>query len=336
MRPLKRDLACAPTTSHPPDNSADKLTMPDLAPVSIVMTYRDRMTQLRNTLRSFVLHGYTNVSVVIVDDGSEREPVDPAIATAFDFPISIISTSGNRTYSNPCVPFNRGFARATGEIILIQNAECLHVSDLVSHTRANITPSRYLTYACFGLSEKESERLNGHGGWTLDDVDAIVSRNRRQAGGSDGSWYNHSEYRPKALHFASAIARDNLLRLGGFDERYATGTAYDDEELVVRVRRMGLAVEIIDDHAVIHQWHGRERLRSKWDQHARQGRNELLFRLVTLHEKTPLPSARSVRYRLFTALSGILVPAYVIARVVGRMASISFQAVRQMTLAHRS
>ncbi len=43
--------------------------------------------------------------------------------------------------------------------------------------------------------------------------------------------------------------------LEGFDERYAHGIAYDDDEFLHRVVKSGLDVSIIDEPFVIHQWH---------------------------------------------------------------------------------
>ena len=68
-------------------------------------------------------------------------------------------------------------------------------------------------------------------------------------------WYNHSIYNPNAFHFTSAITMKDLEELGGFDERYADGIGYDDMDLIARIRRKGMSVEIVDDPYVIHQAH---------------------------------------------------------------------------------
>ena len=67
--------------------------------------------------------------------------------------------------------------------------------------------------------------------------------------------YNHSKYNPNAFHFCSAITRKDLDDLGGFDERYANGIGYDDMDLIARIRRKGMKVEIVDSPFVVHQAH---------------------------------------------------------------------------------
>lgn len=53
------------------------------------------------------------------------------------------------------------------------------------------------------------------------------------------------------------MLREDLERVGGFDERYAPGLAYEDDEFLARVKRAGIKVEIIDDPFVVHQKHKR-------------------------------------------------------------------------------
>ena len=78
---------------------------------------------------------------------------------------------------------------------------------------------------------------------------------RPYIGGTALGWYNHSRFRPVHFHFCSAMTRSNMAKLNGFDERYAHGIGYDDDELIARVRILGLKLTITDDVSVIHQYH---------------------------------------------------------------------------------
>jgi hypothetical protein len=53
------------------------------------------------------------------------------------------------------------------------------------------------------------------------------------------------------------MLKKDLEDIGGFDERYAPGLAYEDDEFLARVKRAGIEVRIIDDPFVIHQKHKR-------------------------------------------------------------------------------
>jgi GT2 family glycosyltransferase len=78
---------------------------------------------------------------------------------------------------------------------------------------------------------------------------------KRYGGEKKGGWLNHNKYRQSYFHFCSAITKENLNLLDGFDEKYAMGIGYDDNDFLIRVRKLGLKVEIVDNVSVIHQWH---------------------------------------------------------------------------------
>ena len=56
-------------------------------------------------------------------------------------------------------------------------------------------------------------------------------------------------------HFCSAMTKEDLDDLGGFDMRYAQGVGYDDNDFIYRVRLKGMTTKIIDNPFVIHQYH---------------------------------------------------------------------------------
>lgn len=223
--------------------------------VSIVMTYFERSTQLRNTLLSFVEHGYgPDVEVIIVDDGSVAERAElPAFGYDFDIRIIYIEPAA-KWYSNSCIPFNLGFAAARGDIVILQNAECLHLGNIVRHARANISESNYLSYACYSLDEATSKAIDIPGN-RLQSISQLVNSDEAPTVDGGNGWYNHSAFRPAAYHFCAAILKANLLRLGGFDERYARGIGYDDNEILERIRNLPLEVRIVDEEIVVHQYH---------------------------------------------------------------------------------
>ena len=94
-------------------------------------------------------------------------------------------------------------------------------------------------------------------------------------------WFNHPNLRPMRYHFCSCLTRDNLIDLGGFDERYADGYCWDDNEFLHRIIKKGLETVIVGpEHGfVVHQWHEKGPLRGACPQwHA----NRWLFENVTM------------------------------------------------------
>ncbi len=262
--------------------------------VSVVMTYFERLEQLKNTLRSIQAHHPRHLQeIIIVDDRSRREPLQDGCLDEFALPIRIKRLTRGR-HTNPCVAFNAGFTLARGEVVIIQNAECLHVDNIVDDAASRIGVEDYISYACYSTGQAGVKRLN-----SADDILAVArSLVTNHEGvvkdGGDG-WYNHSIHRPVAYHFAASMARSVLInRLGGFDPRYAHGMCCDDDEFLCRVRRAGLEVRIVDDRMVLHQWHyGGTKVASFARRFAY---NRALFNLVTMVERTAKPSRFSRPY----------------------------------------
>jgi GT2 family glycosyltransferase len=282
--------------------------------VSIVMTYYERLPQLKNTLRSFQLLGYTRFECVIVDDGSVDKPLSDASLDGLGFPVTLVRMPTEKTYTNSCVPFNTGLSRARGDVVIIQNAECLHAADLLGYARANLTDRDYLSFACYSLSRSKTTALCEMAAWDISDVKRMLTEDRGAGVDGDDGWYNHSVRRPVGYHFASAITRHNLDRLGGFDPRYAYGVAFDDDELLVRIRRLGLQVTIVDDHVVAHQWHYAAPRRRGWK--PLWARNLLLLRLVTMRERGVQCSKLSLPYVLYRIARPVIVAGLLVRSAV--------------------
>lgn len=266
--------------------------------VSIAMAYRDRKAQLVRTLRSISASALApEVEVVVADDSSRPEERLENLVGTTPFPLRVIRLEPEgRWWVNPCVPFNRAIAACGGELLIVQNPECLHLGDVLADAAKRVGAQDYVAYGCYSLDRSTTEGLRGND--IADGMDrAFVERVRERVlplrasaigGEGDLGWYNHSQHRPVAYHFCAALHRTRMEALGGFDERFAHGIGFDDDELLARVRRLGLRVAIVDDPCVLHQWHytaggfgglgntlrGREGFR----------RNEELYRTATLRE----------------------------------------------------
>lgn len=216
--------------------------------ISIVMSYYNRIHLLRYTLKTFTESKEKDFEVIIVDDFSSAEHNIDNIQ--FEFPslnIKVVNMArrGSKTWFNPCVPYNVGFRESTGDIIIIQNPECCHIGDVISYTKHNTNDNNYLSFHCWACNKGDVRSL--HSGEILVPGDSRKSEK--------GKWYNHRVHRPVAYHFASAITRKNLCDLNGFDESFALGHSFDDDEFKQRIINKGLKIEFVEDPYVIHQWH---------------------------------------------------------------------------------
>lgn len=228
---------------------------------SIVMSYFNRRKQLLNTLATIKYFGH-DPEIIIVDDGSSERIDDIKEITL------IRIEPKDKWWYNPCVPFNIGFSQAKEDIIIIQNPECLYTGDIISYALNNISKGRILSFGAYSLDYPlpySSENF------PTDKIKAKILQEPQRCQVAHHGWYNHSVHRPVGYHFCNAILKTDLEIIGGFDERYAKGVARDDDDLLIRMKRAGLYLEVIDDPFVVHQQHdrtdyrrlGRERQRNE-------------------------------------------------------------------------
>ncbi len=204
--------------------------------ISIVTAYHNREKQLLKTLESF--SNYEDIELILVNDS------EPVTLPLLPFDVTMINIRG-KNWINPGVNFNIGFNEAlkhNPDAILIQNPECYHVGDIISAVKENLTSDNYLSFACYSLGKDQ-------------DITFRSFDNRTAVSNGDSAWYNHSKYRPEALHFCAAITPSNLRKINGFDEQFAHLLGYEDNFFIHQVKTVGLKVKFIDDPYVFHQYH---------------------------------------------------------------------------------
>lgn len=223
--------------------------------ISIVSGYYNRKELFHRTLKSIAKSEYKDIEFIAVDDGSSPEHRIEGLQSEFPFLKVKRVEKGNKWYINPCVPFNMGLRAAQGDIIVLQNPECLHVHDVLKYLSENLDDTKYISLSAYGLDPASTEALPQYceNNTVIDFLKTLPPR--PYVGGTSLGWYNHSIYRPVHFHFCSAITRTNMAKLNGFDERFAHGIAYDDDEIIVRIRKLGLKLVIEDNVSVMHQYH---------------------------------------------------------------------------------
>ncbi|MDQ8143530.1 glycosyltransferase [Chryseobacterium sp. CFS15] len=266
--------------------------------ISIVTAYYNRKKLFDTTLLSIskqIENHKLDIEVIAVDDGSDEDERLEELANRYPFLKIIRLEKKDKWYSNSCIPFNIGFKEAKGDIIILQNPECTHYGDILKYTLANITNENYISFACFSLGIDSTDNIEVF----LNDSEKMNALMQKNSVGYIGDgldcWYNHPFINPKGYHFCAAITKENLHDLGGFDERFAKGIAFDDNEFLYRVRLKGLEIQIVGDPIVLHQNHYSKISyttdKNLLDDETYQERlklaerNRILFELVTKSEK---------------------------------------------------
>lgn len=212
--------------------------------ISIVMSYFNRKEQLRQTLESIKKSLYKNIEIIIIDDNSdEDERVNTFINeyTKF-FEIKVITIENTeKTWINPCIGYNIGFKKATGDIIIIQNPEVMHVGDCISYIANNLKQNDWITFNCYGSPNfNYNKKLENKNKYELFD---FINNSENRIGGNSverndvGGWVNHFEKHFVSYHYLAAINRNDLLfkMNGGFDEIFKDGVGADDDDFIKRL-----------------------------------------------------------------------------------------------------
>jgi glycosyltransferase involved in cell wall biosynthesis len=223
--------------------------------ISIVAGYYNRKKLFYLTLKSIVKSNLKDIEFIAVDDGSSPEERIESFLDEFPFLKIIRLEKQNKWYINPCVTFNIGLREAKGNIIVMQNPECLHVHDVLSYLNEYVNDTNYISISAYGLDPHLTTTLPQHceNNTVVDLLNSLPQR--PYIGGDTLGWYNHSKFRPVYFHFCSAMTRANMAKLNGFDERFAHGVGYDDDEIIARIRKLRLELIIADNVSVIHQYH---------------------------------------------------------------------------------
>lgn len=270
---------------------------------SIVTAYYNRRSLFKTTLRTIARSRMAaETEVIAVDDASQEDQRIDDLVSRFGVQLRVIRVLPQaKWWCNPCVPFNIGFQESQGEIVILQNPECLHAGDVLAAALDAVQPGRYVTYGCYSADAVTTARLAAidldEPNWSASvrhALEPMTHRGSKEDG--ESAWYNHSAFKPTNLHFCAAIARSDLLALGGFDERYALGVAFDDNEWLTRVSRRGLKVVTLDDPFVVHQFHGKTNYAAN---PAGYVRNATLF-----HNTTSREDGYRVVSRFFTSAGG--------------------------------
>ena len=261
--------------------------------ISIVMTHYNRTHLLERTLFSLTLNKTRDFEVVLVDDASTKEELEKLreLKNEYEkhFIIRLITINETeKWYDNPCIPFNIGLKAAAGDITIIQNAECYHLGNIVDyiekrkdyfepdpenkkelnvwgeHNGKYIDPNiqtyrkeyrRYMSFACYNINKDQCQKItqNPPHEEVLDIINPIY--NHQIIHGEGEGWFDHPDHRPLGYHWCNAYATKDLKKLKYFDERFSKGTAYDDDDLAFRTKKI-LNTIWVNSPMVIHQWHG--------------------------------------------------------------------------------
>ena len=127
--------------------------------ISIITAYHNRKDLLITTLKTIAKSSVKDIEFILVDDCSSDEHRVEDLVSEFPFLRIIRLEQKDKWYVNPCVVFNIGFNEAKGDIIILQNPECIHVGDVLERA-SRISEGEYLSFACYSISKDKTDIIN--------------------------------------------------------------------------------------------------------------------------------------------------------------------------------
>lgn len=206
---------------------------------SVIMPYHKRAEQLTNTIKSLQKHygfRYDWEIVLIEDRKNYNNPKEHeklmSIIGHFSGGIAIkyAVATAKKTCWNPSPHFNQAAELAKGTYLVLTSPECEHKNNILYGFDVEfwLNPDKYIICGC------EDKSL-------------------------PTGWRQHSQHNRTRFHFCSAISKERYTNIGGFDEKYADGIAYDDNDFLCKVLSAeGITVVERDDLVVVHQPHEKE------------------------------------------------------------------------------
>ena len=244
--------------------------MSTILKVSIVMAYFNRKEQLIQTISTINKSSHKSIELIIVDDASDEDQEPNSFVNTIHIRsgivIKIITIKQcDKNWVNPCIPYNIGFKNATGDIVIIQNPEVMHVGDCITDVVNNLQIGDWMTFNCWGspsFSINESFKTK-----TNDQIFTFLKNCSNRIGGNSvqrddvGGWLNHCNLHFVAYHYLGAIYREDLFDKmdGGFREDFKNSVGLDDDEFVKRLiyKNFNFKIRNIDNNVsmCIHLFH---------------------------------------------------------------------------------
>jgi len=185
--------------------------------------------------------------LLVVDQKHLPEELDALKLLVEQFPRIPIRTIDpahtDPAWQSPVCHYNKGALEARGEFLILSNPENFHVADILAGLDEEFekNPQRYVICGCLSVFD-QSEPISTFQELQVQAVDR---------------WYQHSEHKPRDLHFCSALLKELYWKAGGFDEEFRFGIAYDDDAFREAVRATGAEFVRRDDLLTYHLYHER-------------------------------------------------------------------------------
>ncbi len=202
--------------------------------ISLVLPYWQRQQATDRALTLMAAQYFDlDLEVIVVDDGS---PEKFKLNKSLPFSIRALYLPKKTNPLSACVPNNRGVEIAKGEYIALSNPETLHNVPVLEAMRLECERGGPKAYVMAAAWCPEQQRWHCHSSMKRGDDNDVGS------------------YLPAGAnyHFMTMLHRSLWDEIGGFDEEYRQGAAYEDADFCMKLGKAGAKFIMRDDLVVEH------------------------------------------------------------------------------------
>lgn len=212
--------------------------------ISLVMASFNRSRQLRYSLQSICRQDLSfDLELVVVNDGNPADETE-ALCDEYEVKYACTGRPDHDKFRNPCIANNLAINMATGDIIILTCPEIYHLNNAID----------LLVQPIVNDSSKMSVPIDMY----FDNGNFY-----KQLPNEDLSQCKKEGFYKTKFPFFMATYRKNIIKIGGYDEKYKNGFAGEDDDLIIRLKKAGLSyIQTIS--SIVHMWHTDVRLTPEW------------------------------------------------------------------------
>jgi glycosyltransferase involved in cell wall biosynthesis len=223
--------------------------------VSVVMSTWERPAHLALALAGYLRQtGGVRFELIVADDGSGPETAGVVRRFADRAPFPVQHVWHARGGHQRTAILNRAAARASGAQVLFTDGDCVPAADLIAVHRRELLPSALLIGGYLRIPSEIGDAADED--WVArGEHERRLGRRERLAllrRHLKNLWQIHTRRRrrPHNLGLNMSLAREDLLRVNGYDENYR-GWGNEDGDLRERLKRVGVWPRSIWTRAVV-------------------------------------------------------------------------------------
>ena len=233
--------------------------------LSIVMTGMNRAMLLERSL--FATCAWQQfqpeqAELVYVDDRSDDAPALLSLLKEYSHHFSrVMLVTMDKSLSRipvawncPALGLNIGVKAAANEIVLKTDPECLPLTETIVESLRLFDPGKVLFFSTRMLTEEETVEFAVEQMELLHPQDIHEAKLKHLA--RYGLWSVYANGARYAYWFGAVFSRERFLRIGGVDEQFLLGFAWDDDDWANRMQMSGAEWCWPESLRIVHQFHG--------------------------------------------------------------------------------